>query len=138
MNVVRLLILFILILSGSRSWSASTLVYSFNSSASYDQCTSHGGKGGTNTFCVKRACANHTAVDAPMGCFSKGYIDLVDAETYKKEQEANAARIQELENQLLQYKQELARGQIDVMETMIQDPQFRSALLKQLKADLKR
>ncbi|WP_374076682.1 hypothetical protein [Bdellovibrio bacteriovorus] len=57
---------------------------------------------------------------------------------YKKEKEEAQARINDLENQILQYRQQMAQSQVDLMETMIRDPQFRAALAKQLKADNQR
>ncbi len=131
---------FVLIsLFGCYSWAAHTLVYTFEPNNRYEQCTTTNAKGGPNTSCITKSCSEISAINtAPKACFSTRYTEVLDVEQYKAERAETQNRITNLEQQLSQYRQQVARSQTDIIETMIRDPQFRAALARQIKADSQR
>lgn len=119
----------------SSAGAAETLVFSFNKDLTYQRGPT-GRNGGSS---VTRPCADFTNVfDAPDSCFTKHYMDLVDAAQAQTMRQNYEAKILSLENQLNTYRDQIATNHRDIIETIIADPQFRSMLAKKLKADAQR
>ena len=113
------------------------VVRTFNAGKVVRSCS--GGGSGKAPSCYDTHCNRFRSNDAaPKECYDVAEVEVVPADTYKKEFASSLSRIAELENQLTQYRQEVARSQNDVIETMINDPQFRSLLIKKIKEDSKR